>query len=444
MKELSPLTKTYLVGTYVLGIFLMAWNMQSFSLDISRVIMVVALCLAASLAQIFKVDGTTNRSHYVFSFVVYSFALLRLGLPETIIVIVVSNLAEWIWNRQRWFIAAFNCASYIVVVQITQMVYTGLNPSGALHDWQSVLAIVVGMATFSLLNHLMVGIIIWLARGENFAQSGIFDFMPLVIDLTMLVMGASLNLIWNYNPYAILLFLIPLYLIYSTLRVPALERQTEIDQKTGIFNHNYFMEQLQSELNRADRFDRPLCVIMADLDLLRNINNTYGHLAGDEVLKGIAKILQHSVREYDVVARFGGEEFVILMPETVLETGYRRAEEVRLAIEKAEFAIPTSVTPIKVTISMGIAGREQNNQTREEIIHNADTALYHSKLKGRNRTYIYNSGVFEGLIQGTGQLGADEMAGSEYQPAETGETYSAAHASYLHKQPDPGKERGKK
>jgi diguanylate cyclase (GGDEF)-like protein len=391
----------------------------------SRLLMVLALILAASLAQIFKVDGTTKRSHYVFSFVVYSFSLLRLGLPETILVVVFSNLAEWIFTRPPWFIAAFNTASYIMVMHFTMVTYSFVNPSGGLQDWRTVAAIVASMIVFSLLNHGLVGIVIWLARGENFAQSGIFDIMPLVIDLTMLVMGASLNIIWNYNPYAILLFLIPLYLIYSTLRVPALERQTEIDQKTGIYNHNYFMQQFQNELSRAARFDRPLCVIMADLDLLRNINNTYGHLAGDEVLKGVAKIIQKSVRDYDIVARFGGEEFVILMPETVLDTSYRRAEEVRMAIEKASFAIATSVTPIQVTISMGIAMRENPDQTKEEIIHNADTALYHSKLTGRNRTYVYNNGAFEGIIAGEGQP-AEQTPLTESLAAD----YPAAHTSY--------------
>ncbi len=439
MKEFSPLTKIYIGGTMLLGMSLLAWNLQFLSQDLLRLLMVAVLCVVASLAQIFKVEGTTNRSHYVFSFVVYSFSLLRLGLPETLVVIVVSSLAEWLWHRNLWFIAAFNSACYVIVMQITYLVYRSVNPSMELQGWQSVIAIVISMVTFCILNHLMIGFIIWLARGENFSQSGIFDFMPLVIDLTMLVMGASLNFIWNYNPYAILLFLIPLYLIYSTLRVPALERQTEIDQKTGVYNHNYFMKQLQDELSRADRFDRPLCVIMADLDLLRNINNTYGHLAGDEVLKGVARIMQRSVREYDIVARFGGEEFVILMPEALPETCYHRAEDVRQAIERASFPIQTSVIPIQVTISMGIASRERANQTKEELIHNADTALYHSKLKGRNRTYIYHNGIFEGLTQEPAGQAADDTNEKLKQPVETETNYSAAHTQFHPISTDPPK-----
>lgn len=401
MKSFSLWTKTYLIATWLAGLALFIWNAPFFKIDVSRLTLLAVLMLAASLAQIFKVEGATHRSHYATSFVVYSFSLLRMGVPETILVIIVSNLAEWLWHRSPWFIALFNTACYIIVIQIAELVYALFDPTGSLQGLNSVIGILLAMITFTMLNHLMVGAIIWLARGENFAQSGIFRFMPLIIDLTMLVMGASLNVVWNFNPYAVLLFIIPVYLIYSTLRVPALERKTELDQKTGVYNHAYFMQQLANELARANRYDRPLTVIMSDLDLLRNINNTYGHLAGDEVLKGVAKIIQSTVREYDVVARFGGEEFVILMPETTVQTGYERAEEIRKAIEQAEFPIPTSVTPIQVTISLGVAGREKGSRDCEEIIHNADMALYHSKLKGRNRTYVYESGMFEELFAKT-------------------------------------------
>jgi GGDEF domain-containing protein len=177
---------------------------------------------------------------------------------------------------------------------------------------------------FTAFNHLIVGSILWLARGESFKQSGAFGMTPMFIDLTLLSLGASLAIVSNYNPYALFLFLVPLYPFYKTLKIPALERKTETDEKTGLFNHGHFMSQLKHELQRANRYDRPLSIIMADLDLLRNINNTYGHLAGDDVLKDIATILRETMREYDVVARFGGEN-AILMPEATLEQASQKA-----------------------------------------------------------------------------------------------------------------------
>ena len=110
---------------------------------------------------------------------------------------------------------------------------------------------------------------------------------------------------------------------------------------------------------------------MADLDYMRNVNNTYGHLAGDVVLTGVAALLRRSVREYDVVARFGGEEFAFLL------------------LEAAAFPVSTSSTPLKVTMSFGIAGRQRTGQSAEEILQHADQALYQAKRAGRNQVCLF-------------------------------------------------------
>jgi diguanylate cyclase (GGDEF)-like protein/putative nucleotidyltransferase with HDIG domain len=427
MKDFSPITKIYVFSIMIIGLLLFGINIQYVNPnDWLKILVVTAI---GSAAMIVKTEGATERWHFSINFLVYSFSILNLGLTGTILVILVSNLAYWAWYRKdykgKWYIIIFNIASFIFVSYITVLVYQALNPSGNLQNWNSIVAIFVSMAVFTIVNHLLVGIIVWLARGQNFSQSGVFELMPVLIDFTLLVMGAGLNVLWAYNPTAILLYVLPLYLIYSTLRVPALERQTEIDQKTGLYNHGYFIGQLEHELARANRFGRPLTVILCDLDLLRNINNTYGHLAGDEVLKGIGKILRESVREYDIVARFGGEEFSILMPETNSKIAFKRAELIRKTIEMSEFTVPTSIEPIRATMSFGVASRSSADQTKDEILHNADTVLYRAKLNGRNRTQIYqegetNSGAFQG--------------GENSQPPENlfdqGETYAAAYSHY--------------
>jgi diguanylate cyclase (GGDEF)-like protein/putative nucleotidyltransferase with HDIG domain len=428
MENFPLKTKIYLISLMLSGLILMIWNLQF--LQRENLWLLLILLLLGSLAGIFPIVGATTRSHYTISFIVYSFALFALGVSEAILVIVVSYLAEWLYRKGKWYISAFNVGCCIVCIQAASLVFNWVNPSGEMQTWQSLVAIVLSMVTFTLLNHLMVGVIVWLARGENFKQSGVFDLYPLIMDLTMLLMGAGLVLLFNYNPFAVPILLLPVYLIYSSLRVPALERQTEIDPKTGLFNHHYFMQQLTSELNRANRFDRPMSIIMADLDLLRNINNTYGHLAGDEVLIGLAKILQSSVREYDVVSRFGGEEFALMLPETSPEQAYLRAEAIRKLVEKAEFTVPTSVTPIHVTLSLGISCRERFDQSGEEIIHNADVALYHAKLKGRNRAFIYSSSSFfqSGEKGEIGEAQVDQPVSAEPENPQT--TYAAAYSTY--------------
>src|SRR5205085_9920689 len=139
------------------------------------------------------------------------------------------------------------------------------------------------------------------------------------------------------------------------------------------------------ELGRAQRFERPLSLIMADLDLLRDINNTYGHLAGDAVLKGIAEVFRAQLRNYDVPARFGGEEFSILLPETPPDHALEIAERIRRAVAERTFDVETSSEPIRATVSIGVAGFPHDGMDANELIHQADLAVYRAKLQGRNR-----------------------------------------------------------
>jgi len=124
---------------------------------------------------------------------------------------------------------------------------------------------------------------------------------------------------------------------------------------------------------------------MADLDLLRDINNTYGHLAGDAVLKGIAEVFRAQLRHYDVPARFGGEEFSILLPETPPEQALEIAERIRRAVAEGMFDVETSSEPIRATVSIGVAGYPKDGTDANELIHQADLAVYRAKLQGRNR-----------------------------------------------------------
>jgi diguanylate cyclase (GGDEF)-like protein len=387
MKGLSFPAKIYLGSMYITGIAILVWQVTQYEHKLPG--MLFFLCGLASVGLLFKVEGTTSRSHYTFSLLVYSLTFTLYGTSNAIFVIAVSNLVEWLWHRPPWFIQLFNCTCYIVLMQIAGFVNQSINPEQTLLSIHAVLGLVASMAIFDVLNHLAVGTVLWLARNETFSQSGVFDFFPLILDLALLYFGTSLAFIWHYNAGALFLSLIPIYIIYRTLRIPSLERQTKLDSKTGLFNDKYFKQELKAELARANRYNRPLAIIMADLDLLRNINNTYGHLAGDEVLTGVADVLKRSMREYEVVARFGGEEFAILLPETTLNDAYAKADNIRKTIEETAFALRTSNESVRATMSFGVACREQRTQTSDEIIHHADAALYQSKICGRNRVYTY-------------------------------------------------------
>jgi diguanylate cyclase (GGDEF)-like protein len=149
----------------------------------------------------------------------------------------------------------------------------------------------------------------------------------------------------RHDAWLVLFVVAPLFLIQRSLAVPVLEAEAGIDAKTGLYNAHHFASALREELDRATRIGRPMSVVMADLDHLRDINNTHGHLAGDAVIAGIADIFRAELREYDVAARFGGEEFSLILPETGAEQALRIADRIRRAVGATLFAVPTSSDP---------------------------------------------------------------------------------------------------
>jgi diguanylate cyclase (GGDEF)-like protein/putative nucleotidyltransferase with HDIG domain len=360
-------------------------------LDSQSLLLLLGACGLASILQTFKIEGPTERTSYNMSWVVYGFALISLGAPGAMLVILVAHLVEWITHGYAWFIQTFNIASFAIGVTVAGLVYGLIGAGQEPITMLGTVAIVFSAALFTLINHLMVGMAIKLARGLSLAQSGVLDTLMLSVDFGMLCLGAAGALIWLVNPYAIILVGLLAILLQNVLRVPLLQRQSETDPKVGLYNSRYFAKAVEQELDRANRFGRPLTVVMADLDLLRRVNNVYGHLAGDAVLKGVARILQDSTREYDTVARFGGEEFAILMPETTAEEALIAVEAIRTKIEQAEHTVATSVSPIKATMSFGLASRNGRDISADELIHRADLATFEAKQDGRNCARIYGS-----------------------------------------------------
>jgi diguanylate cyclase (GGDEF)-like protein/PAS domain S-box-containing protein len=155
------------------------------------------------------------------------------------------------------------------------------------------------------------------------------------------------------------------------------------DSLTGTLNRRAFLEKANEEIYRSARYDKPLTVAMFDLDDFKQVNDTYGHHIGDRCIVMLADIVKSSVRQSDLFARFGGEEFVLLLPETQLAPALQLCERLRQKV--AAQWIETDGDPISVTVSVGLADFQQNTTTLEEIIARADAALYTAKRNGRNQ-----------------------------------------------------------
>lgn len=167
-----------------------------------------------------------------------------------------------------------------------------------------------------------------------------------------------------------------------------------LDALTGLNNRRQFEIRLKQEFANAKRNKKPLCCIMLDIDYFKKVNDTWGHAAGDCVLKNVAKIVAHELREYDIASRYGGEEFCILLPDTKIREAAFVAQRLRSAVEKADINISEDkvlgVDSLKVTISVGVSEFEKNFSTPEKLYQNADAALYEAKKRGRNRVVVYD------------------------------------------------------
>jgi len=160
-------------------------------------------------------------------------------------------------------------------------------------------------------------------------------------------------------------------------------RLTTVDGLTQIFNKRYFTENVDRELSRAHRYGRALTMIMFDIDHFKTINDSFGHLAGDHVLKLLASVVRTHIRREDVFARYGGEEFSILLPEVGLKSAAGTAEKIRKLVEGHRFVFEEE--PIPVTISLGCAAVTQDTQDTTALIKAADERLYAAKHAGRNQ-----------------------------------------------------------
>lgn len=160
------------------------------------------------------------------------------------------------------------------------------------------------------------------------------------------------------------------------------------DSLTGLFNRRFFMEKLREEIKRNERFNHPLSIILIDVDDFKSYNDTHGHLKGDDLLRNLSTILKKNVRSVDFVCRIGGEEFMVILPETDFAAAFKIAEGLRKAVEQYPFAHQETQPGGKLTISLGVATSIKGEKDLLKLVQTADDALYQAKRTGKNRIGI--------------------------------------------------------
>lgn len=163
--------------------------------------------------------------------------------------------------------------------------------------------------------------------------------------------------------------------------------QSITDGLTGLFLRRYFVDRLKNEMKRAARYDRCMSLLMIDLDFFKKVNDTYGHMVGDRVLRDVGSIIKNGLREIDIPCRYGGEEFAVLLPETNCLGAIVVAERLRKIVERDSFEVGGGVT-IKLTLSIGVASFPDDANLPDFLLAKADKMLYKAKREGRNRTIV--------------------------------------------------------
>ena len=210
-------------------------------------------------------------------------------------------------------------------------------------------------------------------------------------DVVELSLAVSLSLLVAIDPVLMTLALPSLVLHRRHLLHTQLVNQTRVDAKTGLLNAVTWQREAAVELARAVRTRTPLAVAMIDLDHFKRVNDTFGHLAGDLVLRELASGLRSTLREYDIVGRFGGEEFTLLLPHTDSTEAARITDRIREHVSQQVVMVDDSnhnAFPLRITVSIGVACLGDSRRDLNDLIAAADNALYQAKQAGRNRIRV--------------------------------------------------------
>lgn len=248
-----------------------------------------------------------------------------------------------------------------------------------------VYAVLCGLV-FTAVNIAVVAIAVRAAAPESRWRDLLGDREAMLLDLVELCAGVLVTIACALSPILLLIALPPVILLQRSLLHQQLQTAACTDAKTGLLNAAAWHREAATLVSRARRSGHPLAVLIADVDHFKRVNDSHGHLVGDQVLIAVAGTLRTQVRESDLVGRFGGEEFVVLLPRT--DTGEATEIAQRLRARVASLSLPGAETSVRVTISIGAALLGAHGDDLVELLAAADLSLYRAKESGRNRVCV--------------------------------------------------------
>ena len=260
------------------------------------------------------------------------------------------------------------------------------------HAWFTRPAVVLAAigcgVLFNVLNTAMVAVAAHAAQPQARWAEVLWDRESLLLDLTEICVGVLVVIACALSPVLLCVALPPVIVLQRSLMHQQLQAAARTDAKTGLLNATAWQREADTEIARARRAGEPLALLLCDVDHFKRVNDTHGHLAGDDVLRGLAAELRQQVRGSDVVGRFGGEEFVVLLPRADTDEACKIAE--RLRHRASVMGVYTDTNAVNVTISIGIAVLGVHGRDLFELLAAADLALYRAKDAGRDQVCVHS------------------------------------------------------
>ncbi|MGH3390980.1 MAG: GGDEF domain-containing protein [Actinomadura sp.] len=259
-------------------------------------------------------------------------------------------------------------------------------PEWVIQPVPGIIAAVGCAALFTVVNTALVAIAARSAAPENRWREVLWNRESLTLDVVELCVGVLVTIASAVSLGLLLIALPPVVLLQRSLMHQQLQAAARTDAKTGLLNAAAWQREADTEIARSRRSDDPLALLLIDIDHFKRVNDTHGHLVGDQVLLALATTLRGQLRPYDVIGRFGGEEFVVLLPSTDTIEACRVAERLRGRVGR--LAVPAEEGMVRVTVSVGVALFRTHGHDLIELLASADLALYRAKESGRDRVCL--------------------------------------------------------
>lgn len=326
-------------------------------------------------------------------------ALLLLPPPLIVGVLLVSYLHSWLRVYNRRAIAhrkVFSSATVVLACGGAYAVLTAFYPDRTepfamtLSGPAGLLAVVAAGLVYRLVNYSLVVGVILATNPDRPARKALGTGSDQLMIAGAIGLGTATAVVMTTQPWWTPVLIVTVLALHTGLLLPQFRDASRTDAKTGLFEPTFWADLTNDELDRARRLNGTLGVLLIDLDHFKRVNDGYGHLAGDMVLRAVADAIKHSVRGHDMVGRYGGEEFAVVLPGLKADGVHATAERVRAAIAGLAVTVPDLDGDMRVvrglTASVGAAVYPDHGVERTSLLLAADAALYDAKTAGRDRT----------------------------------------------------------